>query len=71
VIDFCEVFRELLQNADDAGAKNFVIDFETPLPIDGHASNGTKPNLNSVKVCNEPKAPPEYSFHLIRFPNGP
>ena len=60
-----------MQNADDAGAKNFVIDFETPHPIDGHASNGTKPNLDSVKVCNEPKASPECSFRLIRSPNGP
>ncbi|KAG1798994.1 uncharacterized protein HD556DRAFT_1440065 [Suillus plorans] len=41
------VFRELLQNADDAGAKNFNIVFESPR---GRASNGTTPGLNSAKV---------------------
>jgi len=62
-----QVFRELLQNADDHGAKNFVIDFETLHPM----SNGTKPNLGSVKVCDEPKAPTtEYSFRLTRSLNG-
>lgn len=41
------VFRELLQNADDAGAENFVIVFESP---HGNMSNGTKPDPNSAKV---------------------
>lgn len=41
------VFRELLQNADDAGAENFVIVFESP---HGRASNGMKPDINSAKV---------------------
>ncbi|KAG1825278.1 hypothetical protein EV424DRAFT_1392999 [Suillus variegatus] len=41
------VFRELLQNADDAGAENFNIVFESPR---GRASNGTTSGLNSTKV---------------------
>ncbi|KAG0706644.1 hypothetical protein DFH29DRAFT_900624 [Suillus ampliporus] len=41
------VFRELLQNADDAGAENFAIVFHAP---HGCGSNGTKPDLNSAKV---------------------
>ncbi|KIK42488.1 hypothetical protein CY34DRAFT_142335 [Suillus luteus UH-Slu-Lm8-n1] len=41
------VFRELLQNADDAGAENFIIVFESPC---GFTSNGTKPDPNSAKV---------------------
>ncbi|KAG1730663.1 histidine kinase-like ATPase [Suillus paluster] len=42
------VFRELLQNADDAGAENFTIVFQAS---HRYASNGTKPDLSSVKVC--------------------
>ncbi|KAG0706650.1 histidine kinase-like ATPase, partial [Suillus ampliporus] len=41
------VFRELLQNVDDAGAKNFAIAFRTPHEC---ASDGMKPDLNSAKV---------------------
>ncbi|KAG2107835.1 hypothetical protein BD769DRAFT_1500283 [Suillus cothurnatus] len=41
------VFRELLQNADDAGAGNFDIVFESP---HRYASNGTTPDLNSAQV---------------------
>ncbi|KAG1747684.1 hypothetical protein EDB19DRAFT_1872895 [Suillus lakei] len=41
------VFRELLQNADDAGAQNFAIEFQSP---PGCASNGTKLDLSSAKV---------------------
>lgn len=41
------VFRELLQNADDAGAENFEIVFESQ---HGCASNGTTPGFNSAKV---------------------
>ncbi|OJA08565.1 hypothetical protein AZE42_03358 [Rhizopogon vesiculosus] len=44
------VFRELLQNADDAGAKSFEIVFQKSY-VDKCASNGTKPDLDSVKVC--------------------
>ncbi|KAG1813853.1 uncharacterized protein BJ212DRAFT_1364045 [Suillus subaureus] len=41
------VFRELLQNADDAGAENFDIVFES---LHRCASNGTTQGLNSAKV---------------------
>ncbi|KAG2141060.1 hypothetical protein DEU56DRAFT_797030 [Suillus clintonianus] len=41
------VFRELLQNADDAGAKNFSIEFQS---LAGNESNGAKPDPNSAKV---------------------
>ncbi|OAX38949.1 hypothetical protein K503DRAFT_865778 [Rhizopogon vinicolor AM-OR11-026] len=44
------VFRELLQNADDAWAKSFEIVFQKS-HVDKYASNGTKPDLDSVKVC--------------------
>ncbi|KAG1724402.1 histidine kinase-like ATPase, partial [Suillus paluster] len=42
------VFRELLQNADDAEAKNFAIEFQLETPREC-ARNGTKPDLNSAK----------------------
>ncbi|KAG1846213.1 histidine kinase-like ATPase [Suillus subalutaceus] len=42
------VFRELLQNADDAGAENFDVVFESTHA--GCTSNGTTPGLNSVKI---------------------
>ncbi|KAG1829918.1 histidine kinase-like ATPase, partial [Suillus subalutaceus] len=41
------VFRELLQNADSAGAENFAIVFQSP---QGCASNESKLDLNSAKV---------------------
>ncbi|KAG2358885.1 hypothetical protein BDR07DRAFT_1416380 [Suillus spraguei] len=41
------VFRELLQNADDAGAENFEIVFESQ---HGCASNGMIPGLNSTQI---------------------
>ena len=52
------VFRELLQNADDAGATKVQIDFQTSdyaghsAGADGKANgiNGTVPNLNTMEV---------------------
>lgn len=41
------MFRELLQNANDAGAENFVIVFESP---HGYTSSGMKQDPNSAKV---------------------
>jgi hypothetical protein len=42
----------LLQNADDAGARNFTIDFQTHKC----ASNGIQPGLDSVQVRNMMKS---------------
>ncbi|KAF9235050.1 hypothetical protein BU15DRAFT_78428 [Melanogaster broomeanus] len=48
------VFRELVQNADDAGADNVEIEFQTKeyagKPSGSKAMNGTHGNLSNVKV---------------------
>ncbi|KAF9235045.1 hypothetical protein BU15DRAFT_65186 [Melanogaster broomeanus] len=48
------VFRELVQNADDAGAENVEIEFQTKeyagKPSGFKATNGTHGNLSNVKV---------------------
>jgi hypothetical protein len=55
------VFRELLQNADDAGATEVQIDFQTSVYAEHSAGangkangiNGTVPNLNTMEVSSE------------------
>ncbi|KIJ13793.1 hypothetical protein PAXINDRAFT_170113 [Paxillus involutus ATCC 200175] len=48
------VFRELVQNADDAGAENVEIEFQTKDYVakasGSKATNGTNPDLTNVKI---------------------